>query len=63
MKKKFFLSFTISLVVFFVGFMIIYDSIFVADSFKSNEPNSLPIIYTPNDKTDEKEEVTFLLCG
>jgi len=64
MKKKFFIAFTVSLVAFFLIFMIFYDSIFVEYAYKGEEENGEQGIVTEEViDNDEPNEVLFLLAG
>lgn len=67
MNRKFFVSFTAALVIFFVIYMIFFDSIFVTDSIVEDDQNDIPVStdQDSNDESPSKEdnEVMFLLCG
>lgn len=66
-QRKFFISFTISLVIFFLIFMVFYDSIFVKDSYGSDketeelEPVGLEEL--DSEHSEGENELLFLLCG
>lgn len=67
MKKRFFISFTATLVVFFVIYMIFFDSLFINNSIVDESHSELPAS-TDEDLVDqnsskEDNEVLFLLCG
>lgn len=63
-KKKFFISFTATLVIFFVIYMIFFDSLFINDSVVEEPDNEMPVATDEDlDTSKEDNEVLFLLCG
>ena len=66
MSKKFFMAFTASLLIFFLIFMVFYDSIFVSDTYKDKRDETTDTLtgeIIEKDNPNEVNEVLFLLAG
>lgn len=67
MTKKFFMAFAVSLVVFFLIYLVFYDSLFVENAYKSEKEDGDQGVLTQeiidNNEPNENNEILFLLAG
>ena len=66
MKRKFLLAFTISLIIFTLGFITFYDSIFITKNIEpvgNIKPSDIQNENPNKDKPYKKKQISFLLFG